>query len=170
MTTIKFAILAAFSLGLSGFLNVYFGGWNRPLTVLCILMAVDYISGVALALFWQKSPKTDSGGASSAVGARGLVRKLFFLLLVGVAYQIDNLTGLNYVRDAVALFFAANEALSVIENAGLMGIPIPRILRRGIDVLKGKAEELPEGKASRKDDHPPDGTEQSREKEGVGNE
>lgn len=140
MLKIKFAVLTAFSLGLSGFLNVYFGGWTHPLTVLCILMGVDYVSGVALALFWRKSPKTDGGGASSAVGAKGLVRKLFFLLLVGVAYQVDKLTGLNYVRDAVALFFAANEALSIIENAGLMGIPIPKILLRGVEVLKSKAE------------------------------
>lgn len=135
-----FAILAAFGLGLSGFLNVYFGGWTQPMTVLCILMAVDYVSGVALALLWHNSPHTENGGASSTIGAKGLARKVFFLALVGVAYQLDKLTGLYYIRDTVALFFAANEALSIIENAGLMGIPVPKILLHGIEVLKGKTE------------------------------
>ncbi len=135
-----FMILAAFGAGLSGFLNTYFGGWTQPMTVLCILMAVDYVSAVALALFWHKSPHTENGGASSAVSARGLIRKVFFLALVGVAYQLDKLTGLYYIRDTVALFFAANEALSIIENAGLMGIPIPKVLQRGIEILKGKAD------------------------------
>ena len=132
--------LAAFSLGLSGFLNVYFGGWTQPMSILCILMGVDYIFGVALALFWHKSPKTETGGASSAAGAHGIIRKIGFLALVGVAYQVDKLTGFNYVRDAVALFFAANEALSIIENAGLMGIPLPKVLIHGVEVLKGKAD------------------------------
>lgn len=155
----------------SGVIAVLWGGWSQPMTVLCILMGLDYVSGVVVALVFRRSPKTESGGMSSEAGLKGLLRKIFLILVVAAAYQLDRAIGTYFLRDAVAFAFIANEALSLVENAGLMGIPIPKVLLHGIEVLKGKAEEdLPEGKTRHKDDHPPDGTEQSREKEGEGHE
>lgn len=148
-----FVILAALGAFGSGIVAVLWGGWSQPMTVLCILMGLDYISGVVVALVFHASPKTQSGGASSLIGMKGLLRKLFLILIVAAAYQIDRIIGTNYLRDAVAIAFIANEALSLVENAGLMGIPIPKALLKGIDVLKGKAEETP---ATHQADKPPD--------------
>ncbi len=147
-----FLLLAALGVAGSTVITVLWGGWTQPMTVLCILMALDYASGVAVALVFQRSPKTATGGASSAVGFKGLLRKLFLILIVAAAYQIDKVIGTNYLRDAVAIAFIANEALSLIENAGLMGVPIPKVLLRGIDALKAKSE------AVEQYDKPPDNT------------
>ena len=151
------AVLLALGAVCSGIINILWGGWSQPMTVLCILMALDYISGLVVAIVYHKSPKTPSGGASSAIGLKGLLGKLFLIFMVSAAYQIDKVLGTPYLRDAVALAFIANEALSLIENAGLMGIPIPKVLLHGIEVLKGKADEIPEDNTKHQNDHPPDG-------------
>ena len=159
ITKLMAVLLALGAVG-SGVIAVLWGGWSQPMTVLCILMALDYISGLAVALVFHRSPKTASGGASSAIGLKGLLGKLFLIFMVAAAYQIDKVLGTSYLRDAVALAFIANEALSLIENAGLMGIPVPKVLLRGIDVLKGKAEENTDSSAQRRvaqNDKHPDG-------------
>ena len=138
MTEMLLIVLAAVGTLGSVAVGVLWGGWSQPMTVLCIMMALDYVSGVVVALVFRKSPKTETGGMSSVIGFKGLLRKLFLILLVAAAYQVDRMIGTNYIRDAVAIAFIANEALSLLENAGLMGIPIPKVLLRGIDVLKGK--------------------------------
>ena len=63
------------------------------------------------------------------------------LCLVAVAYRIDIVTGNNYIRDMVIIALAANEAISILENAGLMGIKLPKVLTKAIDILNDKAEE-----------------------------
>lgn len=123
-----------------GAIAAAFGGWNSALLALIICMAADYITGVIVALVFHSSPKTDTGGLSSAVGFKGLLRKIAVLLIVVVANQVDILIGTTYVRDAVVIGFCANEIISLLENAGLMGIPIPNVLMRAIDVLKNKGE------------------------------
>lgn len=140
----------------SGIIALLWGGWAQPMAVLCILMALDYVSGLVVALVFRRSPKTENGGASSVVGLKGLLRKLFLLLMVAAAYQVDKMLGTSYLRDAVAIAFICNEALSLIENAGLMGIPIPRVLLRGIEVLKGKADQHTDELTNGHEDKPPD--------------
>ena len=61
------------------------------------------------------------------------------LLFVLIATQLDLLAGTSYLRDAVCIAFIANEALSIVENAGLMGVPLPEVLRKAIDVLQKKS-------------------------------
>ena len=118
-----------------------FGGWDEGITVICILMALDYCSGVAVALIFRASPKTESGGLESRAGWKGLARKLFTLALVAVAHLTDRLVGTSYIRDAVAIAFSLNEIISILENAGLMGIPIPAALRKGLELLRQKSGE-----------------------------
>lgn len=130
----------------SGVVAVLWGGWSQPMTVLCIMMGLDYVSGVVVALVFRNSPKTENGGMSSLIGLKGLLRKMFLILVVAAAYQIDRVIGTSYIRDAAAIAFIANEALSLLENAGLMGIPIPQSILKGIDVLKGRAEAGQDGK------------------------
>ena len=117
-----------------------FGGWNAALLALIICMAVDYITGIIVALVFHNSPKSTGGGLDSAVGFKGLFRKFAVLLIVLVANQMDVLIGTTYIRDAVVIGFCANEVVSLLENAGLMGIPIPKALLKAIDVLKSKGD------------------------------
>ena len=115
-----------------------FGGWDGAFVTLLIFMAVDYISGLAVALVFRKSPKTKSGGGSSSVGWKGLCRKGMVLLIVLVAYRLDLILGVSYIRDTVMIGFIANETISITENAGLMGVPLPKVIQRAIDVLNDK--------------------------------
>lgn len=119
-----------------------FGGWSAGLTTLVIFMTIDYISGLIVAGVFHKSPKTDTGSLESGTGWKGLCRKVMTLLFVWVAYRIDLTIGTNYIRDAVIIAFIANELISIVENAGLMGVPMPDVIVKAIDVLqkKGKGE------------------------------
>lgn len=124
-----------------GFISSLFGGWSAALTTLIIFMAVDYITGLIVAGVFKKSKKTENGALESRAGWKGLCRKGVTLLIVLVACRLDVVLGSNFIRDAVVIAFIANETISIIENAGLMGIPIPAVITKAIDVLKSKAEE-----------------------------
>ena len=113
-----------------------FGGWTASLTTLLIFMAIDYVTGLVVAGVFHNSPKTETGALESRAGFKGLIRKFMILLFVLIGYRLDVAVGTNYIRDAVCIAFIANELLSVIENAGLMGIPIPPVITQGIDILK----------------------------------
>ena len=117
-----------------------FGGWSGTLTTLVIFMAVDFVTGWIVAGVFHASKKTERGGLESRVGWKGLARKCVTLLLVFMASRMDLLLGVNYVRDAVTIAFCANEALSIIENAALMGIKLPVPLQKAIELLRAKAE------------------------------
>lgn len=117
-----------------------FGGWDSALITLVIFMSVDYITGLLVAGVFHTSEKTPGGGLESHAGWKGLCRKGVALLVVLVAYHLDLITGANFIRDAVVIGFIANEAISILENAGLMGVPIPAVIIRAIDVLKNKSE------------------------------
>ena len=117
------------------------GGWDLALQTLLIFMAVDYITGLIVAGVFKKSPKTKKGGLSSLIGWKGLCRKGVILLFVLIGYQLDNVIGVDYIRNAIIIAFMANEALSITENAGLMGIPIPAVITKAIEILKNKEKE-----------------------------
>ena len=103
---------------------------------MCI--AVDYISGSIVALVFHKSSKTESGAYNSAYGLKGLCKKGLMLLFVLVAVQADRVLGSDYVRDAVCIGFCANEILSIIENLGLAGIPMPEAIIKALEQLQKK--------------------------------
>lgn len=106
------------------------GGWDPLLRVLVTLMAVDYVTGVLVAVM-GKSAKTEYGGLSSKVGAMGLARKGLMLTVVLVAAMVDSVIGAGSAmcRDAACWFYIANEGISILENAGLAGAPYPAKLR-----------------------------------------
>lgn len=122
------------------FIASLFGGWDTALVTLMIFMAVDYITGLVVAGVFHKSPKTDGGTLESRAGWKGLCRKGMTLLVVLVACRLDLIMGSNFIRDATIIAFIANETISIIENAGLMGAPIPGVLVKAIEVLKQKAD------------------------------
>ena len=117
-----------------------FGGWDAGLATLLIFMAIDYMSGLIVAGVFHTSNKTNSGSLESRAGWKGLCRKCMTLLFVLVAYRLDLVIGTNYIRDAVIIAFIANETISLVENAGLMGIPLPAVITKAIDVLQKKVE------------------------------
>lgn len=116
------------------------GGWDAGIKTLIIFMAIDYISGLVVAGVFHNSTKTDTGTLESRAGWKGLCRKCGTLLLVLVAYRLDLMIGANYIRDAVVIAFIANETISIIENAGLMGIPLPEVLTNAVDILQKKTK------------------------------
>ena len=117
-----------------------FGGWDAGLATLLIFMAIDYMSGLIVAGVFHTSNKTDTGALESRAGFKGLCRKGMTLLFVLVAYRLDLVIGTNYIRDAVIIAFIANETISLVENAGLMGLPLPAVITKAIDVLQKKVE------------------------------
>lgn len=116
-----------------------FGGWSAGLSTLLIFMGIDYLTGLIVAGVFHASEKTAGGGLESRAGWKGLCRKGMTLLVVAVAARIDVLLNTTYFRDGVAIAFIINETLSIIENASLMGVPIPEVLKNAIEVLKTKS-------------------------------
>ena len=116
-----------------------FGGWSAALTTLIIFMGIDYISGVIVAGIFHNSTKSTTGGLNSLIGWKGLFRKGVTLAIVLVSHRLDILIGTTYIRDAVIIAFCSNELISIIENAGLMGIPIPTPITKAIEVLKERS-------------------------------
>lgn len=124
-----------------GFIAAMFGGWSDALITLIVFMAVDYVTGLAVAGIFKKSKKSESGALESRAGFKGICRKGVALLIVLVAVRLDNIMHTTYIKDAVIIAFVANESISIIENAGLMGIPIPGVITKAIDVLKKESDE-----------------------------
>lgn len=117
-----------------------FGGMDSAIITLLLFMAIDYISGLLLAGVFHKSKKSESGALESRAGWKGLIKKGMTLVFVIVANRLDMQIGTSYIRDGVCIAFIVNELLSIIENAGLMGIPIPAIITNAIDVLKERSD------------------------------
>lgn len=117
-----------------------FGGWDTGMTTLIIFMAIDYLAGLVVAGVFKQSQKSDSGALESRAGWKGLCKKGMSLLFVLIAYRLDLMIGTDYIRDAVVIGFCANELISIVENAGLMGLPLPRPIMKALEVLRDKAE------------------------------
>ena len=119
---------------LGGWLGYFVGGWDGMLIALVVLMALDYITGVMCAIADHK--------LSSAVGFKGICRKVFMLMLVGVANIVDvHIVGSgNALRAAVICFYLSNEGVSILENAAHIGLPVPEKLRIVLEQLHGRNE------------------------------
>ena len=118
-----------------------FGGWDAAMITLISMMVIDYLTGVLVAGVFHNSPKTENGTLESKAGWKGLCRKGVTLLIVLVAARLDIILGTGFIRDAVVIGYIANEVISIIENAGLMGVPIPSAIEKAIEVLQSKGEE-----------------------------
>lgn len=114
------------------------GGWSVAMSTLLIFMGVDLLSGILLAAIFHTSPKSTGGALESKAMAKGLVRKGMALLVVLIGARLDILLSINYIRDSIVIAFCVNELLSIVENMGLMGVPMPEALVNAIDVLKRK--------------------------------
>ena len=125
-----------------GFLTPLLGGWDYLIHALVICSVIDYLSGGAVAIIFKNSPKTETGGAQSDAGFKGLVKKIYLYLMIMVIVQIDIVVNSNgFLRNAAILGFMTNEVLSIVENLGLMGIKMPPAVVEAIDILKIKSKE-----------------------------
>ncbi|MCM3292419.1 holin family protein [Paenibacillus sp. MER 180] len=128
---IVFASSIAASGGVAAFL---FGGWPLLLQVLLIMTVADFITGIIAGGV--------EGKLKSKVGLVGIARKVFIFVIVSLAHQADTVLGDQHMlRDATVFFYMANEMLSIVENGGRIGVPIPKVIRQTIEVLKGKGGE-----------------------------
>ena len=133
-TKVQIAVTA-----LGGWLGYFLGGMDGLMIALIVLMTLDYVSGVMCAIIDKK--------LSSAVGFKGICKKVFILMLVGVAHIIDlHVVGTgSALRGAVICFYMSNEGLSLLENAAHVGLPIPDKLRDILSQLHDKERTTDQG-------------------------
>ena len=127
--------------GIAGAIAGLFGEWTMMLTILVVVMAIDYISGWIVA-WCGRSPKTEGGGLSSKVGFVGIAKKGFIMLLVLLATLLDRAIGNETMvfQSSLVFYYIANEGLSILENAALMGVKFPEKLRKALEALREKDE------------------------------
>jgi toxin secretion/phage lysis holin len=117
------------------------GGWSTDLQTLITFMVIDFAMGLAVAFIFKKSNKTETGAGESTACFRGLCKKAVMLLIVLIAYRLDITLQVNYIRTTVIIALIVNELISIVENAGLMGVKLPKAITNAIDILQKKSEE-----------------------------
>ena len=120
---------------LGSFAAGFFGGWDASIKALLLFMVIDFVLGLVCA-WTKKSNKSEGGGLESHACWVGLCRKFATLLLVMISVQLDTVLGVSYIRDAVCIAFMVNELISIVENAGLMGIKLPEPLISAMTIIK----------------------------------
>lgn len=139
LTETKAAILGGAAL-VGSAISQAFGGWDAAMMTLLIFMAIDYISGLIVAGVFHSSDKSETGTLNSTACWQGLLKKGMTLVIVLVAARLDIVLGTAFVRDAVVIAYIVNETISIIENAGLMGLPVPDAIMSAIEQLQGKEQ------------------------------
>jgi toxin secretion/phage lysis holin len=125
----------------STFVIHYLGGWDFALQTLVMFIVIDYVTGMYVAGILHKSPKTKSGGLSSEKGFHGIIKKIMLLVFVAIMYRLDLFFNIDYLRNGTIVAYCVNELISIIENAGLMGVYVPDIVKRGIDLLNREVDD-----------------------------
>lgn len=121
---------------LGGIATYLFGGWDTPLATISLLMVLDYITGLISAFIRNK--------LNSKIGYRGIAKKGSILIVIIVAVLLDRLlnNGIWVFRTLVCYFYVANEGISILENVGKSGVPLPPKLLKALEQLKKKEEEM----------------------------
>ncbi len=113
------------------------GGWDKSLELLIVVMVADYLTGVICAIL-GKSKKC--GGLSSYIGFKGLCKKVTMLIAVWVASELSIIANSNEIREVFIFGFISNELISIVENCGLIGVPLPSKIMDVIEVLKERID------------------------------
>ncbi|MGG1326503.1 phage holin family protein [Bacillus tropicus] len=119
-------LLKPFIATFGGFCGYFLGGWDATLKTLVAMAVIDYLTGMIAAGY--------NGELKNKVGFTGITKKVVLFLLVGVATQLDTALGSNSAIREATIFFMGNELLSLLENAGRMGILLPKALTNAIDI------------------------------------
>ena len=123
-----------------GTVSALLGGWSEDLTTLIILMSIDFVMGLIVAGVFKKSSKTPDGALDSRAGFYGLCKKCVMLLFVLIAHRLDMALSVDYIRTVTVIGFIVNELISITENAGVMGIPLPEAVKNAIELLRKKGD------------------------------
>lgn len=131
---VKLDTLIKILLGAGGaIISFMFGGWTQLMTVLVAFIVIDFVSGVALA--------AKDGRAASRELWLGVTRKIGTLAIVAIAHLLDTIIGdAHLIRDAAIFFYLTGELLSLVENLGRLGVPVPPVIGRAVEVLRGKSD------------------------------
>ena len=140
LTQTKAALMGGAAV-IGAWISELFGGWDTVIVTLILFMALDYISGLVVAGVFHRSDKTQSGKLDSTACWQGLLKKGMTLVVVLVAAQLDSVLGTSFVREAAVIAYIVNETISIIENAGRMGLPVPDALMKAIEQLQGKGKD-----------------------------
>jgi toxin secretion/phage lysis holin len=121
-----------------GFLGWFLGGLDGAIYVLLACTTADYVSGVACA-FVKKE-------LSSEIGARGIAKKVIIFALIGIGHMLDThlLGGGQALRTALIFWYVGNEGISLVENAVILGVPVPDFLKDALAQLKNRSEHKPD--------------------------
>ncbi|GAB6988595.1 phage holin family protein [Paenibacillus pini] len=119
-----------------GFLALAFGSWNQILSIFLITILIDYITGVLASI-------KEGSGLDSQIGFWGVTRKALMLLVIVLAHQMDQVMGSggDVIKTGAIYFYMSNELISITENYGRLGLPLPDKIRRIIAVLRNKEED-----------------------------
>lgn len=139
INSIKAAVVAAAGV-IGGGIAAALGGWDKSVIAMLVLMGLDLLLGIIGALVFKSSTKTQTGALSSWALGKGVAKKVVELILVCAAHYADGVIGVEIIRDAVVIAFCAAELISIIENAGNMGVPVPAPIRKAIDILQKKED------------------------------
>ena len=130
------------SVGIVGSMIVsLLGGWDVPMQALIICMIIDYMSGLAVAGIFHKSKKSENGALNSRSGLKGLCMKCMILFIIVAIVQVGKVLNVDWLRNATIIGFISNEFISIVENAGLMGMRLPKPVYKAIDILNDKEKE-----------------------------
>jgi toxin secretion/phage lysis holin len=134
---LEFRDIFRYIAAIGGSLVTYlFGGWSALIKILVAFVVIDYVTGVLAAAY--------HGKLDSNIGLKGIAKKVFIFIIVACGHLVDSAMGTqDLVRDAAIYFYIANELLSILENAGEIGLPVPDILKNAIERLKGKEQNTP---------------------------
>lgn len=129
----KYTAMYIVAISLTGSIaSLLFGGISKLLLFLVAFVIIDYITGVFAALVEKN--------LSSRVGFKGIAQKVFIFALVSIAHVFDIILGTTVIMDVTILFYLVNEFISIMENAHRMGVPIPELMKRMIDIVKKKSD------------------------------
>ena len=131
----KFSVKAILATIIGGF-TFLIGGWDKVMEILVILIVMDYLTGVGLALKEKK--------LNSEIGSKGLLKKAAIFIVIILAAQLDQVISnpSNLFRTAAGLFYIANEGISITENIGKIGVPLPSFIAKTLAQLKKSSDEV----------------------------
>lgn len=114
-----------------------FGGWNKSLITLTFFIAIELLVGLLKGVC-GKSEKSENGGISSKVMRQGFIKKFLIYVYVAIGHFLDGYIGIDFCRESICIYFIINELISITENIGILGVPMPAVVNKCIDILKNK--------------------------------
>lgn len=125
---------------IGGFVSLLLGGFDTILKVCMLLMVMDVVFGFVSAAFFNVSKYSKNGLKSEAMW-KGIIRKISMLCIITLGVMVDKVLGVNYVRNAVVMYFIASEGLSLLEHMIHIGVPFPAFIKTILETILEKSEE-----------------------------